>query len=78
MLLREIRVVNLLPKAQISISGANFSAVETEADFFNRIGQNRSLDSRTLIVENEPGTQRPMAISNTKGWFRPQDSRGST
>ncbi|MBT9303175.1 hypothetical protein [Pseudomonas sp. TAE6080] len=30
--------MNLLPKAQISISGANFSAVETEADFFNRIG----------------------------------------
>lgn len=38
MLLREIRIVNLLPKAQISISGANFLAVETEADFFNRIG----------------------------------------
>lgn len=40
-----------------------------------RIGRSTA---RTLIVENEPGTQRPMAISNTKGWFRPQDSRGST
>jgi hypothetical protein len=29
--------LNLLPKTQISISGAYFSAVETEADFFNRI-----------------------------------------
>jgi hypothetical protein len=44
-LLREIRVVNLLPKAQISISGANFSAVETEADFFNRIGQKQTVNS---------------------------------
>ena len=43
MLLREIRVVNLLPKTQISISGANFSAVKTEADFFNRIRQKWSL-----------------------------------
>jgi hypothetical protein len=38
-LLREIRVLNLLPKTQISISGAYFSAVESEAEFFNRIGQ---------------------------------------
>jgi hypothetical protein len=35
------RVVNVLPKAQISISGANFSAIGTEADFFNKIGENQ-------------------------------------
>ena len=39
MLLREIRDLNLLPKTQISISGAYFSGVEFEADFFNRIGR---------------------------------------
>ncbi|KRB05439.1 hypothetical protein ASD91_01665 [Pseudomonas sp. Root68] len=38
-LLGEIRVQNLLPKTQISISGAYFSAVEFEADFFNKIGR---------------------------------------
>ena len=42
-LLREIRVLNLLRKAQISISGAYLSVVETEADFFNTIGQKQTL-----------------------------------
>ncbi|NMZ00578.1 hypothetical protein HBO04_10655 [Pseudomonas proteolytica] len=31
--------LNLLPKIQISISDAYFSAVELEVDFFNTIGQ---------------------------------------
>lgn len=42
-LLREIRVLNLLPKIQISISDAYFSAVEFEVDFFNRIGRKQSV-----------------------------------
>jgi hypothetical protein len=33
--------LNLLRKTQISISDAYFSAVETEADFFNTIGRFR-------------------------------------
>ncbi|WP_206336058.1 hypothetical protein, partial [Pseudomonas viridiflava] len=32
-----IRPAHLLPEIQISISGAYFSGVEFEADFFNRI-----------------------------------------
>ena len=39
---REIRGLNLLPKILISISGAYFSALESMADFFNRIGQKLS------------------------------------
>ena len=42
-LLREIRVLNLLPKIQISISGVYFSGAEFEADFFNRIGRKQSV-----------------------------------
>jgi hypothetical protein len=37
-LLREIRVMKLLRKTQVSISVAYFFAVGTEAYFFNRIG----------------------------------------
>uniref|UniRef100_UPI0030DB1590 hypothetical protein n=1 Tax=Pseudomonas sp. RL_105y_Pfl1_103 TaxID=3088707 RepID=UPI0030DB1590 len=64
-LLREIRVLNLLPKIQISISDAYFSAVEFEVDFFNRIGQKRTLVTCHLpevihgstIISND--TERP-------------------
>jgi hypothetical protein len=38
-LLREICAWHPLPKVKISISDAYFSAAETMADFFNRIGQ---------------------------------------
>ena len=42
---RQIGALNLLGKTQISISDAYFSAVETAADFFNRIGQKRPVDN---------------------------------
>jgi hypothetical protein len=38
-LLREIRVRKPLPKVKISISDAYFSAAQTMADFFNKIGR---------------------------------------
>jgi len=43
----------------ISISGAHFSAVETETDFFNRIG--RFLPVATIGIGSIPTGSRPEA-----------------
>jgi len=50
-LLRKIRVLNRLPKIQISISGAYFSGLEFEADFLNRFGQKQPFSKRRHWLE---------------------------
>ena len=45
-LLRQVRAWKPQPKLKISVSGAYFSAVETKADYFNRIGQKQSVECR--------------------------------
>lgn len=58
MLLREIRVVSILPKTQISISGANFSVVETEADCFQQ--------NRPKAAPGQPEQLKALLIIATK------------
>ena len=48
-LLRKIWDRKPLIKVKISMSSAYFSAVETMADFFNRIGQKRSLVFNKIV-----------------------------
>jgi hypothetical protein len=52
MLLREICAWKPLPKVKISISDAYFSAAKTMADFFNRIGQERSVTNEAITLES--------------------------
>jgi hypothetical protein len=65
-LLREICVWKPQPKVKISISHAYFSAAETMADFFNRIGRLPSFASGKKRPEADGGDRQKSAKRGAK------------